>query len=182
MVFWNVWFNVEWNRVWAYGNYWLVGNTIFILFEFFDSLGLVFELPVFLRAMRVTRYFAFWGAIAYVTAYVMSAFEWYDQLYIVTDMSQYDFVTIASNMFLGYNIVLHGSIIPICLVVIIKEITLNFFTVLDEGDDRDDETGTALSSKDADYAKDDVKWSVNPFTWLDFIWEPLFGFDAEDYV
>lgn len=79
-VFWNLYFNAEWNRMWADGNIWLVGNTVFIISQFLVSLPLVFELPVFLRAMRLTRLYSFFGAILYTVVYVISAFEWYEML------------------------------------------------------------------------------------------------------
>ena len=31
MVAWNIWFNADWNRVWAEGNFWLISNTVYIV-------------------------------------------------------------------------------------------------------------------------------------------------------
>jgi len=83
-------------------------------------------------------------------------------------------------MFLGYNLVLHSSVIPINLVIIVKELTLNFFSLID--DRNPGESAQYLSTDDIKYAEDDTVWALNPFTWIDAIWEPTFGYDAEDYI
>jgi len=165
--------------MWAHGNLYLLWNTMYILLAYADSLGLMFELPVFIRAFRVTRMIGFASAIVYNIMFLLSFFEWWDQLYIVTDKSQYDFVTIFINMILGYNIWLHGSIIPINLIIIIKEISLNYFTVLDESDGRN-ETNVALNGKDLQYAEKDVEHYADPFTYVDYAYDPITGHDVED--
>ena len=83
-------------------------------------------------------------------------------------------------MFLGYNLVLHSSIIPINIVIIFKELTLNFFSLIDNREQG--ESASYLSTNDISYAEDDMLWLINPFSWIDKIWEPTFGYDAEDYV
>ena len=180
MVTWNLWFNADWNRIWAEGNFWLMSNTAYIVVQYLASILVIVELPVYLRAFRITRLWAFFSAIIYTLFYFASAFEWYDMLYIVTDKSQYDFVTIFVNMFLGYNLVLHSSVIPINIAIIIKELTLNFFSLID--DRNPGESPEYLSTDDIGYVEEDTAWALNPFTWLDAIWEPLFGYDAEDYA
>lgn len=139
------------------------------------------EYPIYLRAFRVTRVLSYFSAIFYTFFYILSALEWYDMLYIVADKSQYNFVTIFINMFLGYNLVLHSSVIPINLVILIKETTLNFFQFFD-AEDRAGQTSTYLSYRDIGYAENDFLWFLNPFTWIDMFWEPSFGYDAEDYI
>ena len=134
-VVWNLWFNADLNRWWADGQWWLVLNTFWILFAYFDSLGVIFEWPIFIRTFRVTRIIALVGAVVYNFSFLMGFFEWWDQLYLVSDKTQYDFGVILLNMLLGYNIWLHGSIIPINLAIIIKEITLNYWSAAKFDDD-----------------------------------------------
>ena len=130
---WNLWFNYAWNEVWAGGNFWLIFNTLFILYQGIASIMLAFELPIWLRTFRGSRFWSGMAAIAYTVVYLANLFEWYDMLYIVKDKSTYDFVTIFINMCLGYNIVLHSTIIPINLFIVTKEISMHFFQFLKPG-------------------------------------------------
>jgi len=126
-VIYNYYFNVEWNRMWAGGNYWLVCNTIFIIVEYIISVMDAFEFPIFVRNYKVTRLFAAIFGFLYIWSYMVTVFEWYDMLYLVVDKTNYDFMTVYINMLLGYNIILHSSVIPICLFLVIKEISMEFF-------------------------------------------------------
>jgi len=125
----NLYFNISWNKFWASGNAYLVMNSVYLFVQVLNSIPLIFELPIWLRAFRVTRILSFFSAIAYNIVYFISALEWYDQIWLVTDKSAYDFVTIMVNMLLGYHLVLHVSIIPVNFAIIFKEISLNFFSV-----------------------------------------------------
>lgn len=80
---WNLWFNYSWNEVWAGGNFWLMGNTIYILYQGFASIMLAFELPIWLRTFRGSRFWSAVAALLYTVVYVANIFEWYDMLYIV---------------------------------------------------------------------------------------------------
>lgn len=154
----NIYFNIEYNRWWAWGNYWLLGNTFYLLFQTLTSIPLVIEFPLYLRAFRVSRMFSVTSAILYNFLFLLSFFEWYDQLYIVTDKSQYDFVTIFTNMMIGYNMVLHGSVVVVNVGIILKEISLFFFNV--SGKKRSSEESRSLSTKDLEAAEKEA----NPVT------------------
>ena len=72
--------------------------------------------------------------------------------------------------------ILHSSIIPVNLTIILKEISLNFFSV--SGKKRSNEAATYLNTADLQEAEKDL----NPVKYVDDIWEPAFGYDVEDYV
>lgn len=137
---WNLWFNIAWNEVWAGGNFWLVFNTVYIMIQGIASIMLAFELPIWLRVFRGMRFWSAAAAVIYSVVYIVNIFEWYDMLYFVEDKSTYDFVTIFMNMCLGYNIVLHSTVIPINLFIVFKEISMGFFQFLksDAGTENDD--------------------------------------------
>ena len=106
-------------------------------------------------------------------------FEWYDMLYLVTDKATYDFVTIIVNMVLGYNLLLHIPILPILIFIILKEATMEFFQFLNP--DAGLETDTvAMNNNDWSIFWDDLVYWLNPFTWVDFGWDAIFGYNAED--
>jgi hypothetical protein len=100
---WNLYFNANWNEMWAGGNVWLMANTFYILFQGFASVMLAFELPIWLRTFRTTRFWSFVFATVYNLVFFTLALEWWDMLYIVNDKSSYDFVDIFINTCLGYN-------------------------------------------------------------------------------
>ena len=91
---------------------------------------LAFELPIWLVTFRMFRFWSFFGAIVYNLVFLGMALEWWDMLYIVGDKTKYDFLDIFINMFLGYNIVLHFTIIPVNMFIILKEISMEFFQFL----------------------------------------------------
>lgn len=55
---WNIWANAVWNRGWAGGNAFLVAGTAYQVIQFFLSLGLVAEVPAWLRRMKPMRVFS----------------------------------------------------------------------------------------------------------------------------
>jgi len=135
-----------------------------------------FELPVFMQAFRQTRSDAVLAAWVYVVLFVIGAVEWYNQLYLISDKSSYDIGTVYINMLLGYNMVLHFEIVPVCLFIIIKEISMEFFEFLAP------KKSEALTTNDFETSGENLLWFLNPFTWLDMWTELLFGTDVEPYV
>lgn len=173
----NMYFNIAWNKFWASGNAFLILNSVYLFVQVTNSIPLLFEIPIWLRAFRVTRLLSFFSAIFYNIVYIISALEWYDQIYLVTDKSAYDFGMIMVNMLLGYNLILHWSIIPINFAIIVKEISLNFFSF--SGARRENEAAPYLNEGDLEEAEKDI----NPLHYVDeYIMEPEFGYDAEDYL
>ena len=138
-VVWNIYFNIDFNHWWANGNIWRIVSTIYILGSYIQSLLEAFEFPLFLRSFRVYRFLSVIVYVLYVTTFVILAFEWGDMLYIVEDKENYDFGTLYLNMVLGYNIVMHWSVVPVCLFSIFKEISMEFFQFLnnDAGTEND---------------------------------------------
>lgn len=173
----NMYFNIAWNKFWASGNAFLILNSVYLFVQVTNSIPLLFEIPIWLRAFRVTRLLSFFSAIIYNIVFIISALEWYDQIYLVTDKSAYDFGMIMVNMLLGYNLILHCSIIPINFAIIVKEISLNFFSF--SGARRENEAAPYLNEGDLEEAEKDI----NPLHYVDeYIMEPEFGYDAEDYL
>jgi len=173
-VVYNLYFNIDWNKMWSGGNAWLITNSVYLILMYIVSVLEAFELPVFLSAFKVVRTIAFISAWMYVISFIVGAAEWANMLYVVQDKSGYDFGTVYINMLLGYNIVLHFEIIPVCLFVIFKEITMEFFEFLSPTNSE------ALSTNDLETTGEDFLWFINPFTWLDMWSELIFGSDVED--
>ena len=75
----------------------------------------------------MTRFVGTIAAGAYIFLYCAGAVEWYNMLFLVGDKENYDFMTVYVNMLLGYNMIMHWSVLPICLFVVLKEISMRFF-------------------------------------------------------
>ena len=82
-VAYNVYFNFEWNKMWASGNYWLIANTIYLVITYIIAVMEAFELPIFLRAFKVTRFLATFFSLVYIVTYFITVFEWFDMLYLI---------------------------------------------------------------------------------------------------
>lgn len=126
-MFYNLYFNIEWNRLWAEGNWWLLFNTVYLMMMYMIGLMEAFEIPFFLHWFHVSRFFINMFALFYNTIFIIGIFVWFDELYLITDKSDYDIFTVYFNMFLGYNIAIHFPVIFINIFVIIKEITMEIF-------------------------------------------------------
>ena len=74
-VFWNWHFNVYWNYMWAGGNIFLVGNTIFGFLQALFSVLLVFEIPTWLRNAKLLRFYSFMGATHYNALFLIYFFK-----------------------------------------------------------------------------------------------------------
>ena len=79
-VIWNIYFNIEWNRYWAGGNMYLFYNTLFLMFQGFNSFFVVAEMPVYLRHFKTMRMLSFDAAVLWTIIYVISVA---DLVYIV---------------------------------------------------------------------------------------------------
>ncbi len=123
----NFYFNIVLNHDWANGNVYLLSNTYFLVFQAFNSIMLAFELPIWLHTFKIARSLSILLGTIYTVLYLAQLYEWYDMLYIVTDKSQYDLGTIFLNMCLGYNLVLHSTIIPTNIFIILKEFSMEYF-------------------------------------------------------
>ena len=174
LVVYNFYFNLNVNNNWAEGNIWLTANTLYLCYQFVNSLLLAYEYPLFLKVYRVERFLSFVLASVYTLLFVTSAVEWAKELWLTANHSDYDFISIYFNMALAYNILVHWCIIPVNLFIIVKELTMLGYTFL-TGDDY------ALTLNDVEETNADLKWFFNPFTWIDMFWDAFFGNDVEDY-
>lgn len=100
------------------------------------SWPLVFEVPVYLRHLWFFRMLSFCWAIGYSVVFLAIYGSWFVDLYAIPDIvseEQFDKLSpmdMMINCFLIYNTIVHFSIIPINIVIIAKEIQLQFFEFL----------------------------------------------------
>lgn len=123
----NFYFNIDWNNWWAGGNLWLILNSVYLLWATFHSIFVSLEYPMWMKLMRITRFVSLIVASVYTAGFLILGWEWYRELYLVDDKSNYDAISVIWNMLLGYNLILHVAVMPANLFLIVKEISLEIF-------------------------------------------------------
>lgn len=74
---WNMYVNIFWNKWWAEGNFFLMGNTLYIIAQSIVSIPLMFEIPLVLRFMKPFRVISFFSAIAYNIMFLGSVADFF---------------------------------------------------------------------------------------------------------
>lgn len=101
------------------------------------------------------------SAWLYVIVYVVVTADWIYQLYMepAVEYAAYDFISVMGNMFLAYNVVFNIPILPVSIMVMLKEFTLELFPpLLDQDEDEQ------LDLEDAEDAVSPVSWWDMLFT------------------
>ena len=86
-------------------------------------------------------------------------------------------------MFLLYNLVLHGAILPINFAIIFKELSLEKWGLIHantSSDSKHAKQNLSLGYSDASKGLHKLFWFLNPFTWVDLFWTFWFGWDLKD--
>ena len=126
---WNVVLNIMYNKIWAGGNLWLVGNTLYLLFQIVASWPLMLEIPTYLRHAKFIRYLSILSGSIYNLFIISDISSWLLDLYAIPEetMNHVNMLDVLFNMFLVYNAILHSSIVIINSAIIAKEIELVFY-------------------------------------------------------
>ena len=84
---------------------------------------------------------------------------------------------LALNMFLGFNVMLHWPIIPINIVIIAKEVSMEWWVFMS-----DSVSNKAVPLRESET---DIFWLIlfygNPITYLDYVWQMIAGKNVDDY-
>ena len=126
----NIVLNIVWNRWWAGGNIFLVGQTLYHVIMGIHVCFLMFEFELYLRPWWVKVFRIICFALAFVTSiiYFLLIIKWILMVYFTgyADEESWDFVSLFEACFLGYNILLNATILPINALIISKESVLPF--------------------------------------------------------
>jgi hypothetical protein len=159
MVIVNIVLNILLNKWWAGGNWLLIFNTGYLIFQTIMSWPLVFEIPFYLRNLRYFRLFSSGLAFVYTGLYAFVVFDWIYQLDWEPESvyEDYQFLDIIVNMYLGYNVLFNIHLMPVNFAIISKEIFLEIFPPLLKQDQ-----GSNLDGND-------IVDVVNPKTYVDLV-------------
>lgn len=149
-------FNIWLNQWWADGNFFLLFNTFFIIVETWGSYPLIFEIPWWIKHTRLIRVLVTGLSVMYTSVYFIALFVWVYQLWLEpeAEYEQYDFVSVMENMYLIYSLIFHLHILPVNFMILWKELSLEFFSMLDT------DSNDGLDAED-------VADTANPVSWWD---------------
>ena len=120
---WNLWFNIHLNHWWAHGNVYLMVNAALTLMQSFNSVFLVFEIPVYLKYTKPLRALSLEFAIFYNIFYFIMIRKYLTDVKELKSYSdQASGFEVFENMFYLYNLVLHGPTCVVNIWIIIKEL------------------------------------------------------------
>lgn len=122
----NVWLNIVWNEWWAGANIWLVANTVYLVVQYILSVLLICEFDFMLYWLKFLRWFSLISGYIYTLGYVLAAVKLAD-IMGDWDGEHIELATLMLAMTLSYNLILHVGILPVNLVIAIKEITMEFW-------------------------------------------------------
>lgn len=74
---WNLYVNIAWNKWWAEGNFFLMGNTIYIITQAMVSIPLFFEIPFVLRYIKPFRIVSLISAVVYNLMFIGSIADFF---------------------------------------------------------------------------------------------------------
>ena len=122
----NIYANIQWNRWWAQGNLFLVGNTVYLVYQIAMAIPMVFEIGSIIRFIKPLRVLNLFFAFLYNLVFVASALDLIFGLYY-EDKSDFDDseqgpVQLFLYMFVSYNLIFHVGIVPINYFIMVKEL------------------------------------------------------------
>lgn len=170
----NIAFNIYFNNFWAEANVFLIANTVFSLSQGFQSFFIILEIPVYLRHFKFFRFWSLMFAIIYNGIFSFFTLRWLWRLFVEeeADIAQMKNGTLFEMLFIAYNLICHFGIYVINDFIIVKEISMEFFQLLNNnaGSRRFDDVSLGFGSLWLVVV--DIIWGLNPITW----WEEIQNF------
>lgn len=131
---WNFYVNIFWNKFWAEGNLFLMGNTFYIWIQALISIPLMFEVPFILKYIKPFRILSLWSAIIYNIMFFGSVADFF-YLDEVEDKSDFEdkgqfYGDALLALFIFFNLIENFPIVIINCGIILKEISFPFFQLV----------------------------------------------------
>lgn len=126
---WNLYVNIFWNKWWAEGNLFLMGNTIYIWTQSIISLPLMFEVPWILKYIKPLRTLSLASAVIYNTLFLGSVADFFYTALAEKkeDLEDGGEIDMLLCLFIFYNLIENFPIVFINLGIIAKETELPFY-------------------------------------------------------
>lgn len=121
----NLWLNIYFNQGWAGGNVWLIANTAYLILQYVLSIGLFWEIDVWIYWLKFLRIGSLITSYIYTIGYMMGVVT----LFVVAwdlDGAEVTWVGMMTAMVLSYNLILHFPILLIGWGIALKEFSMEF--------------------------------------------------------
>lgn len=169
---WNLLNNIAEDRFWAGGNWFLLWNTWVSLFQGLCSFLLVAEFPTYLGSKEhfeshLLRGFSASLAFIYDLVYGYFFLELFYSMYTADD--SYTVLNLITDLFIAFNILMHGPIFMINAVILYKEIRFEYGYGDRIGWSQNQYKDLALGIDDLMYGLEDAFNLLNPFWWFNRI-------------
>jgi hypothetical protein len=182
MIAWNLATSTIFCKWWAYGNWFMLIKTIFMIYELFTMIPLIFEIDVYLRHMKSFRFVSLTAALIHFYGYLFVVWVWLWELIWPPSFVKYDLVFVFQNLFIAFNLITDIVILPGDSIIIGKEFALHFIQALrmDEVMNDDD---VSLGFTDIYNEVWYFLYFLNPFNWIKYFYTMFAGqFDPTDQV
>ena len=135
---------------------------------------MIFELDVYLRHMKFFRFLSFSVAFLWNFFYFFTVGVFIYQIYNPPEWRDYDLVNAFAMCLVGYNLIFDALALPVNTVIIVKELSMEFFQMLkhNAGEESDD---VSLGLMDIADALVTISFFLNPFNIATFIWQLVMG-------
>lgn len=122
----NVILNLIFNKFWAGGNIFLIANTVYLIMQYFLSILVIWEIGPWLKYVHYVRLFSLLSSYLYSLLYI-AALVRYFSLILEWDGREPDVDELFLVCVIGYNLVLHSTVIPVNFAIAIKEFSMEWF-------------------------------------------------------
>jgi len=126
LIIWDLVQNIYFNKGWAGANPFLIINTIYGVLQYVISIFVVWEIDPILRYLDILRIIALVLSGCYIVLwlsgliqYMIVVFSWDGKESTASDM--YAMMVLAQNLFI------YLSYLPVSLILIVKEISMEFY-------------------------------------------------------
>lgn len=124
----NLIYNLIENKFWAYGNVYLIWNTLIQVGQGLLAILVTSEFPFYLKHFKFVRSISLVVAVGYVIFYLWCFLEWMWNMYFHT--KEIDFMGLLFNLFFSWNTVFHFPVLLTNMFIILKEVTYDRYHVI----------------------------------------------------
>jgi hypothetical protein len=126
LIIWNLVCNIWFNEGWAGANIWLIWNTVFLIGQYLMGILLYWEIDLWIHYAKFPRFIS-------LIMGLVSDIWWISELIIMYgiigdwDNSHVTYTYLYTAMILSYDLIMHVNVLPINVLLFLKEFTMEFF-------------------------------------------------------
>jgi len=126
LVVYDLIFNIWFNDFWAGGNVFLIVYSVYLIVQYILSLGLFWEIDIWLQYTFFIRLFSLFSAYLYMW-YFLACFV--ILMVLINDMDGHEITWdgMFTAFFISYNLLLHWPVLVINFGIAVKELSMEFW-------------------------------------------------------